>query len=87
MSCRKSQIRNFDYNRGFGHIIDDFPRNREETENGKSASHDYPFFRGYFWGCFGGCFRRGFGPTNRDKTGFGKKRMKNAGKKRMKNAE
>ena len=63
MSCRKSQIRNFVYNRGFGHIIDDFPRNREETENGKNASPDSPFFRGYFWGVFGGVFL----PTNRHK--------------------
>ena len=60
MSCRKSQIRNFEYNWRFQQIIDNIIKNIEETENDKSASHDYPFFRGYFWGVFGGCFL----PTN-----------------------
>ena len=48
MSFQKSQIRNFEYNWRIQEIIDDITENSEETKNDKSASHDYPFFRGYF---------------------------------------
>ena len=53
MSCQKSKNQNFEYNWRIQEIIDDITENSEETENDKSASHDYPFFRGYFWGVFG----------------------------------